>query len=301
MQRKAPSLRERRIVGRFVRTVFIRDRRGRGWEVPARLAHERVEFEGNTGARVVGRWFPAERSRGAVVLAHPDKRYAQHWFVENGWVDFLHEAGFDVLTFDFTGYGGSTGVATYYHEDLVAAARVAERWAGGLPVHVVGVSMGAFVGANASPFLPFVDGLVLESPYPSFNSWYSRGPYRWAMELFDFAFPRTAAMIQAPANLARAAAKRVLVAWPAEDEVTPPSLSREVADAGPRERTRTMEVARARHLEPFATSAAYRAAVLETLGVPADEARLLAERARPPLPRERKARAVSPAREGVPA
>lgn len=279
--------------------MFIRNRRGKAWAVPARLAHEPIEFEGNTGARVAGRWFPAERSRGVVVLAHPDKRYAQHWFVDAGWVDFLHAAAYDVLTFDFPGYGNSHGVATYYHEDLLAAARLAQRWAGGLPVHVVGVSMGAFVAANASPHLDFVDGLVLESPYPSFNAWYSSGPYRWAMELFDLAFPRSAAMIQAPANLARAATKRVLIAWPAEDEVTPPALSHQVAQAAPPQRARTLEIPRARHLEPFATSPEYRAAVLETLGHPASEARELAQRAPPPAGAGAKRSAREAARDGV--
>ena len=206
MESALPSPLERRLAGALVKTAFLRDRRGGPWEPPAHLAHEKVTFEGNTGARLAGRWFPAERPRGAVVLAHPDRRYGQHWFVKEGWVEFLPRAGYDVLTFDFVGYGGSRGPATYYHEDVHAAARLAYDWAGGFPVHVVGVSMGAFAVANASPRLDFVESIVLESPYPSFNAWYGKGPGRWAMEAFDLLFPRSSRSIQAEANVARAAA-----------------------------------------------------------------------------------------------
>ena len=73
-------------------------------------------------------------------------------YIGSGKVEELKELVTSLgITFDFTGYGESRGPATYYHEDLLAAARFAEHWAGGFPVHVVGVSMGAFAAANASP------------------------------------------------------------------------------------------------------------------------------------------------------
>lgn len=49
-------------------------------------------------------------------------------------------------------------------EDVLAAARLARDWSGGLPVHVLGVSMGAFAPCNAAPRLGFVRTLLLESP-----------------------------------------------------------------------------------------------------------------------------------------
>ncbi len=262
-----PSVRERKIVGRIVRTIFSRDRRGGPWEVPSHLTYEAIQFAGNNRAALSGRWFPAAAPRGAVVLAHPDRRYGQHWFVKTGWIDFLHAAGFDVLTFDFAGYGESQGGSTYYHEDLEAAARFARRWSGGFPVHVIGLSMGAFVVANAAPKLDFVESLVLESPYPSFNAWYDRGFGRVAMEAFDRAFPRSAALIQADANIKRATAARILVAAPTNDAITPVHLSRVIAEASPAARTQYLELPDIAHLAPFTESAEYRRAVLATLGV----------------------------------
>jgi len=252
---------ERRLAGALVQTIWLRDRRGGPWLPPAHLKHTPVTFEGNTGAKVAGHWFAAEKPRGAVVLAHPDKRYAKHWFVKEGYVELLLAEGYDVLTFDFTGYGESRGPATYYHEDLLAAARFADHWAGGFPVHVVGVSMGAFAAANASPRLDFVRSMVLEAPYPSFNAWYSKGASYHAMQLFDSLFPATGRSIKADKNFAKAAPQRILVAYSPKDEVTPPDLSRQVAGANPK--ARTLEVD-APHLG-FLQDPAYKRALLETL------------------------------------
>lgn len=258
-----PSLAERRLAGLMVRSFFLRGRRGGPWHPPAHLKHRPVTFEGNTGARLAGHWFPAERPRGAVVLAHPDRRYGKHWFVKEGYVDLLHENGYDVLTFDFTAYGESHGPATYYHEDVLAAARFAKEWSGGFPVHVLGVSMGAFAACNASPRLGFVRNLVLEAPYPSFNAWYGKGPGLAAMKAFDAIFPRSSALIQADRNMPRAAPRRILVAYSPHDQVTPPRLSRQIAQAAPPEKTVTLEVD-APHLG-FLQDKRYRDALLETL------------------------------------
>lgn len=256
---------ERRAVAAVVRTLFHRGRPGRAWPLPATLPHRPVEIGSLDGARLSALWFPHERPRGAVVLVHPDRRYGKFWFVREGWVDLLQAAGYEALAFDFPGYGGSRGAPTYHHEHVVAAARFARDWAGGLPVHVVGLSVGAFAACNAAPRLPFVESMVLESPYPSFNAWYGQGPGRWAMDFFDGVFPRTAAAIQADRNLARSSARRILVALAEDDEVTPPALSEAVHRAAPEGRRQLVRVPGARHLEAFGRSEAYREAVLRTL------------------------------------
>lgn len=257
---------ERQALGFLVRKFFAEDRTGKAWAPPAHLPHRRVTFEGNTGARIAGVWYPHDDPRGAVVLAHPDKRYGKHWFVRDGWVDWLHAHGYEVLTFDFPGYGESDGPARYYHEDVIAAAHFARRWAGGLPVHVVGVSMGAFAAANAAPHLPFVHSLTLESPYPTIRAWYgARSLPGRVVSALNRAFPRTERALRADANIARAAVKRVLVIAADADEVTPVPLTDAVARAAPAERTRVLHVPGARHLAPFSVSPAYRRALLDVL------------------------------------
>ncbi|MGQ0534634.1 MAG: hypothetical protein ACT4PT_01000, partial [Methanobacteriota archaeon] len=142
-------------------------------------------------------------------------------------------------------------------------------------VHVAGVSLGAFAAANAAPRLDFVEGLVLESPYPSWQAWLGPGLASRITDLLERAFPHAYETQHADRNLGRAPIPRVLVAAAERDDVTAPALSRAVADAGP-PGTRYLEVRGAGHFEAFPGSAAYRRAILETFGVPAAEAEGLA-------------------------
>lgn len=254
-------------MGAIVKTLFHRGRKGARWSASPALAPRAVEIPSFDGATLSGTWFACGSPRGAVLLAHPDRRYGQHWFVREGWVHLLRAHGYEALTFDFPGYGGSRGPPTYHHEHVLAAARVAHEHAGGLPLHAVGLSLGAFAIANAAPRLD-AESLVLESPYPSFNAWYGRGAAKWAMDFFDGVFPRTSASIQADRNLARARARRILVALAEEDEVTAPRLTEAMVERLPPGRARLVRVPGARHLEPFAASAGYRAAILATLAPP---------------------------------
>jgi pimeloyl-ACP methyl ester carboxylesterase len=254
---------ERRRVNRIWR-LLTRDRRGGPWPIPDWLPHEAFRFRGNGGADISARWFPAADAQGTVLLLHPDRRYAQHWFVNAGWIDALHARGYNALTFDFPHYGLSRGGGYYYLEDVLTAAEEAQRRTPHLPLHMIGLSLGAFGAANASPLVD-VHGLVLESPYPSFGAWYKRGPLRWAVDALERAAPMTASFIHADQSLARTRARRILVAATRDDDVTPPRLTRQVADAGPADRTTYLEVDGVPHLELFAQSAAYRDAVWSTL------------------------------------
>src|SRR5581483_7453916 len=109
-----PGRIERRLVGALVKGAFLRGRRGGPWPIPPELQAERLRLRGNSGARLAGLHVPAARMAGAshdpagvVVLAHPDRRYASHWFVRSGWMAWLREHGFASLAVDFAGYGAS--------------------------------------------------------------------------------------------------------------------------------------------------------------------------------------------------
>lgn len=123
--------------------------------------------------------------------------------------------------------------------------------------------MGAFAAANASPRLDFVRNLILESPYPSFNAWYGKGPMLVAMDAFDRIFPTTARAIKADRNIPHAAAERILIAYSPKDTVTDPALTKRVAQVAPADRTRTLEVD-APHLG-FLQNTRYKETLLATL------------------------------------
>jgi alpha-beta hydrolase superfamily lysophospholipase len=283
-----PSVVEKRIVGALVKAVFFRGRRGGPWEPPLGMDVSEVRFAGNSGARLHGWHVRHAEPRGIVVLAHPDRRYGKQWFAREGWLSWLHGHGFDSLAFDFPVYGESGGGSTYLHEDVAAACRLARQLRPGLPVHVVGLSIGAFASLNAAVALDFVEGLVLESPYPTFEAWYQGGKtggtggaggaggtgrprgHGRANALLGRLFPKTYRRIDAGANAPAVRARRILVAGTSDDEVTPIHLTREVASLLPAGRTETLELAGVRHLGLFQREE-YREAVLRTLSPPATE------------------------------
>lgn len=278
---------ERRVAGWLGRHVWLRNRGGGPWPVPDHLTYDAVSFEGNTGAALSGRYFHLDRAtergartldalgladpRGVVVCVHPDRRYASHWFVKEGWVDWLTRHGFEVLVFDLPFYGRTDGKAHYYPEDVLAAVGFARRWGGDLPIYVVGVSMGAFAVANASPWLGGVEGAVLESPFSTFADWYDRGLGRVGSKLCEWLFPRSMRLWRADVNIRQATPRRILVAASRDDRVTDAALSRRVARLAPADRTEYVEFDGAAHLELFQNKR-YRRAILETFGVVGDDA-----------------------------
>lgn len=257
---------ERRAVGLIVRRFWLGDRRGGPWDPPPELEWDDVVFPGNTGARLTGRYFKSQVPRGVVVAVHPDKRYAGHWFVRTGWVHRLTQVGLDVLTFDLTGYGGSHGPSTYYAEDVHCAIRFAAERAGEVPVHVFGVSVGAYAAAIAAPWMDGVEGLVLESPYPDTTAWYGGGIGAFASRTFNTAFRKTAQYLQADQRIRDASANKILVVASTDDTVTPHHLSRRVAQSAPAGRTRYLEVTGFPHLG-LHDSADYRQAMLRTFSL----------------------------------
>ena len=264
VRRKLPGRIERKLVGKMVRNVL-------GWNPPPRtqpiltqLPWEPFTFEGNTGARIAARWFGIDDPRGTFVLAHPDRRAAQQWFLPKGYIEFLQDAGYDVMTFDFAGYGDSRGGSTYLVEDLIAAHRAARARTRG-PVHVLGVSIGAFQAANAAPYLDGLGALILESPFPTFNAWYGRGWGRWSMSVFDLVFPKTSALIQAHKNIAHAKAKKILIVAADGDRVTPVELSEHVMESAPAGRSEFLRLNGHDHLTLFETSPVYRQRILDVL------------------------------------
>lgn len=264
-----PSSAEKRLVGALVKALFFRGRRGGPWQPPLGMDVSEVRFEGNSGARLHGWHVRHSTPRGIVVLAHPDRRYGKQWFAREGWLSWLHDNGFESLAFDFPVYGESGGGSTYLHDDVEAACRLARQLRPGLPVHLVGLSIGAFASLNAAPTLDFVDGLVLESPYPTFEAWYSGGAGRAkghgkANSLLGRLFPKTYRRIDAGRNARDVRARRILVAGSVDDEVTPIALTRQVAAALPAGQTEVLELAGVRHLALFSRPE-YREAVLRTL------------------------------------
>lgn len=237
--------------------LWVRNRRGGPWPDPeGTTLHEVPSPAGAMQAHVL-----PGTGRGVVVLSHPDRRYGGHWFVKEGYVATLHDAGYTVVWYDNPRYGQGDGGSPYLAENVLNMAAFARDLDQG-PVHVLGVSLGSFAAAIAAPHMPWVERIVLESLYPDFMSWYEgkgRSMERVALGTWKMLFRSDYAELQTPKTLA-ATATPILAVASETDSITPVELSRR-AVAGTHA---TWFSAKGDHLHLWRDDA-YRQAVLDFL------------------------------------
>ena len=111
------------------------------------LAYEEVWFDSGDGTRLNGWWLPAmDEAVGTVVHLHGN---AQNMTSHFSFVDWLPQAGFNLLVFDYRGYGKSEGQPSRagVYADGVAAIRYAEgrEDVGTDKIFVLGQSLGGCV------------------------------------------------------------------------------------------------------------------------------------------------------------
>lgn len=129
-------------------------------------------FKSADGTELTGLWFPAAKPspKGVVIHFHGNGANMTSHFL---YVYWLALEGWDVFTFDYRGYGGSGGGKSVGGavEDGAAALAYARAKAPGLPLVVIGQSMG---GALAMASLDRDGGeglraLVLDSTFSSYR------------------------------------------------------------------------------------------------------------------------------------
>ena len=131
------------------------------------LAQEVFDFANASGTRLRGTWVPHPKPRGVMVLAHG---YCMNRSELAAFSLFLHRRGLALLLFDFRSHGGSargrTGIGWYEREDVRAAVDEARRRAPGVPLVLLGSSMGsAAIAFAAGEDHGLADALVLDSCY----------------------------------------------------------------------------------------------------------------------------------------
>jgi fermentation-respiration switch protein FrsA (DUF1100 family) len=151
-----------------------------------------AEFRAADGTKLYGMWFPARTApaKGVLVQFHGNGANVTAHFMTVYW---LALEGWDVLAFDYRGYGGSDGKKSLSGAvmDGRAALAFARKKAPGLPLVVLGQSLG---GAVALASLDEDGGkdlraLVLDSTFASYRRiarekldgvWWAR-PFRWPL------------------------------------------------------------------------------------------------------------------------
>jgi len=153
------------------------------------LTYEDVSFQSRDGLTLRGWFIPASPARATVVFCHghagsmdPDVVYAP-WF---------HEAGFNVLMFDFRAHGRSEGdrvsLGYFERQDLLGAIDYLHG-RGITEVGVLGFSMGGAVGLLAASQCKAIRAVISDGGFARLEStivgwWLERGlPRRLALPL----------------------------------------------------------------------------------------------------------------------
>jgi pimeloyl-ACP methyl ester carboxylesterase len=197
-------------------------------ESVAQDAWERVTIQSDSGAGLAGVYGTALAGevKGTIVCAHPLGKAAKGFYLEKGYAELLRSHGYNVLLFDFNGFGESPEGNFSYPLDVLAAGQWAKERNPEYPVGLVGISFGAAWGicALAAPEHPF-SAAVLECPFTTLEEYWYR--YRFAyimLKLISAARPGLARSLRPIEKIREINIERVLFIYGSADHVTPSEM-----------------------------------------------------------------------------
>lgn len=153
------------------------------WRWPSdynmRDSWENVSFVSGTRSIIRGLYGRARtvNPTGTIVCCHPMGAIAKGFFLKNGIADRFRDEGFNVLLFDFNGFGESTDGDFYLYKDILAAGIFAKGISSDLPVGLYGISFGAAMAicSFSKKDNPY-KAAVLESPFTTLREYWSQFP-----------------------------------------------------------------------------------------------------------------------------
>lgn len=149
-----------------------------GWKDPQDHGARRETIPGLDRSLLSASIVPSRRApaRGVVLLCHPFLKYGKSYFLSNGYAQWLSEAGWHVVAFDFKGFGRSTLGGICFADDVKAAADWARERHPGLPLHLLGTSFGAFHAIHAvARHGPMFASMVFDSVPMSIATFFDKG------------------------------------------------------------------------------------------------------------------------------
>jgi alpha-beta hydrolase superfamily lysophospholipase len=151
------------------------------------LVYEEVRFDCEEGVQLHGWWFPAVGDcRATVVHCHGNAGNVSGHFVHTAW---LAKQGFNVLCFDYRGFGHSSGKPTRAGTiaDAHGAIEFAKSRGDSQPVLLFGQSLGGAVAIVTASQNRALAGVAVDGPFSDYRqeaewvlrqSWLTRGVSR---------------------------------------------------------------------------------------------------------------------------
>jgi fermentation-respiration switch protein FrsA (DUF1100 family) len=134
------------------------------------LAYEDVSFPSRDGVTLRGWFIPVESARGTVIFCHG---HAGSMDPDVIYVPWFHEAGFNVLMFDFRAHGRSDGdrvsIGYFERRDLLGAIDYLQA-RGIMDVGVLGFSMGGVVGLITAPQSEAIRAVISDGGFARLES-----------------------------------------------------------------------------------------------------------------------------------
>jgi predicted alpha/beta-fold hydrolase len=131
-------------------------------------------------------------TKATIILGHPMGKEAKGFFIKNGYADLYKNNGFDVVLFDFNGFGESSCGNFSFFEDIVAVSQFAKNKNPNLPVLYHGVSLGGQMSTIAyADKAHTIDYGIIESAANSLEEFWLSYPsaYRF-LKLFYIFVPK---------------------------------------------------------------------------------------------------------------
>ncbi|MFO7899409.1 MAG: alpha/beta fold hydrolase [Planctomycetota bacterium] len=220
------------------------------YSVPDR-PYEAVTFSSGDGTTLSGWFFPVDDPKGTIVHCHGNaQNMTSHW----EFARFLPERGFNLLVFDYRGYGESGGSPG--RQGTIADARAAVEYALGRDdvdarrVGMFGQSIGGAIAIVVAAGDDRIRAVVIDSAFTSYRAEAAhtlrRNPVTWLL-----AAPLARLLIASGSDpidhVGRIAPRPVLFIHGTADRLVPPEMTRRLHEAAG-ERSELWLVDGARHL-----------------------------------------------------
>jgi len=197
------------------------------------IPHDIVQYPSLNGKKLVGLYFRAgQQPRGVVVHFHGNFGNMSNHFPA---AIFLVKQGFDVLAFDYQGYGASEGRPSPKNllEDGIASVRFAAGRAkerGASCVVVFGQSLGGATAIQVAAAEPLVQAAVIEAAFTSHRAMARDvlGRSLWTWTLYPWAPFLTNYKYTAIKAVSRISPRPVLFVHGDQDKVVPLKMSKQL-------------------------------------------------------------------------